>query len=167
MMEIPIELRRRAPAWPTVRALIIAVAIAIGLVDGAPIPTPRVMERLPASMREASIALRDLQTALLAPWRPIKELFAVNQRWAVFSTTGGLRYRMWVEARTGPTGSWTLLYRAHDRDHTLFADTLGYRRVRNVYNPSRSIGAKGTYPALPHGSRARSSNASGASTRYR
>jgi hypothetical protein len=41
-----------------------------------------------------------------------------------------------------------LLYRAHDREHTLFADTLGYRRVRNVYNPSRSIGAKGTYPAF-------------------
>ena len=148
-METRLEPSREGrPAWPTVRAALIAVAIAVGLIDGAPVPTPRVMERLPPILRDVSIFLRDLQATLLVPYRPIKEVLAVNQRWAVFSTTGGIRYRMWVEARTTPAEAWSLLYRAQDAEHTFLADTLGYRRVRNVYNPSRSIGAKGSYPAF-------------------
>jgi hypothetical protein len=148
-METRIEPNRSGgPAWPTARALLIALTIAVGLIDGAPIPTPRVMERLPPFLRDVSTGLGDLQAALLAPWRPIKDIFAINQRWAMFSTTGGIRYRMWVEARTALAGSWTLLYRAQDPEHTFLGDTLGYRRVRNVYNPSRRIGAKSTYPAF-------------------
>jgi hypothetical protein len=140
--------RQRRPAWPILRASLIALAIAVGLIDGAPIPTPRVTERLPSLLRDVSVGLREMQAALLVPWRPIKDVLAVSQRWAVFSTTGGVRYRMWVEARTAHSESWTLLYRAQDPEHTFLADTLTYRRVRNVYNPSRSIGAKSTYPAF-------------------
>jgi hypothetical protein len=138
---------RRRP-WPTLRAVLIAAAIAVGLVDGAPIPTPRVMERLPAVLCDVAMALRDMQTALLVPFRPIKDLFGVSQRWSVFSTTGGVRYRMWVEARAASDPTWTLLYRVHDPEHAFLGDMLGYRRVRNVYNPSRSIGAKSMYPAF-------------------
>jgi hypothetical protein len=138
----------RRAAWPTLRAVLIATAIGVGLVDGAPIPTARVMESLPPTLRDVSMRLQDLQTLLLVPWRPLKELFMVSQRWSVFSTTGGIRYRMWVEARTGSAPTWTLLYRAQDSEHTFLGDTLGYRRVRNVYNPSRSVGAKSTYPAF-------------------
>jgi hypothetical protein len=138
----------RRAAWPTLRAVLIAAAIAVGLVDGAPIPTPRVMESLPPALRDVSMRLQDWQTFLLVPWRPIKDLFMVSQRWSVFSTTGGIRYRMWVEARMGTEPTWTLLYRAQDSEHTFLGDTLGYRRVRNVYNPSRSVGAKSTYPAF-------------------
>jgi hypothetical protein len=138
----------RRATWPTLRAVLIAAAIGVGLVDGAPIPTARVMETLPPILRDVSTRLQHLQTLLLVPWRPLKELFMISQRWSVFSTTGGIRYRMWVEARSGSEQAWTLLYRAHDSEHTFLGDTLGYRRVRNVYNPSRSIGAKSTYPAF-------------------
>jgi len=138
----------RRAAWPTLRAVLIATAIGVGLVDGAPIPTARVMATLPPTLRDVATRLQDLQTLLLVPWRPLKELFMVSQRWSVFSTTGGIRYRMWVEARPGSEPTWTLLYRAQDSEHTFFGDTLGYRRVRNVYNPSRSVGAKSTYPAF-------------------
>src|SRR6188508_1798613 len=136
------------PTWPAARAVLIALAIGVGLVDGAPIPTARVMERLPPILRDVSTGLHDLQTALLFPFRPIKDLFIVSQRWSVFSTTGGVRYRMCVEARAHGDPSWTLLYRAQDSEHAFLGDMLGYRRVRNVYNPSRSIGAKSTYPAF-------------------
>jgi hypothetical protein len=138
----------RRSSWPTLRAVLIAAAIGVGLVDGAPIPTARVMEGLPASLRNVSMRLQDLQTALLFPFRPIKDLFIVWQRWSVFSTTGGVRYRMCVEARKASDSTWTLLYRAQDSEHAFLGDMLGYRRVRNVYNPSRSIGAKSTYPAF-------------------
>ena len=148
-METRIEPHRHGrSAWPAVRASLIALSIAVGLIDGAPIPTPRVMEHLPPLLRDVSMGLRDLQARLLFPFRPVKDVLAVNQRWAVFSTTGGVRYRMWVEARTALSESWTLLFRAQDPEHAFLADTLGYRRVRNVYNPSRSIGAKSTYPAF-------------------
>lgn len=138
----------RRPSWPTLRAVLIATAIGGGLVDGAPIPTPRVMERLPPFLRDISNRLQELQAVVLVPFRPLKETFIVWQRWSVFSTTGGIRYRMWVQARAAADQDWTLLYRAHDPEHDLLGDTLGYRRVRNVYNPSRSIGAKSTYPAF-------------------
>ena len=138
----------RRPSWPTVRAFLIAIAIGVGLVDGAPIPTPRVMEHLPPILRDVSTRLQDLQTTLLVPFRPIKDLFDVSQRWSVFSTTGGVRYRMCVEARAHAEPTWTLLYRAQDSEYAFLGDMLEYRRVRNVYNPSRSIGAKSTYPAF-------------------
>jgi hypothetical protein len=136
------------PAWRTLRAAFIAAAIGVGLVDGAPVPTARVMEGFPPLLRDVSTSLQNLQATLLTPVRPIKELFLVSQRWSVFSTTGGIRYRMWVEARTGSDPTWTLLYRAQDPEHTFLGETLGYRRVKNVYNPSRSIGAKSTYGAF-------------------
>lgn len=148
-MPSPAEANPTSPLlWPTVRGVLIAAAIAIGVIDGAPIPTPRVMERLPPTLRAVSTGLQDLQTTLMAPFLPIKDLFMVKQRWAVFSTTGGVRYRMCVEARAHTDSEWSLLYRAQDPEHAFLDDMLGYRRVRNVYNPSRSIGAKSTYPAF-------------------
>jgi hypothetical protein len=145
-------------AWPSMRALVIAMAIATALIDGAPIPTPRVMQHLPPWLQAASLRLYDVQGLLLAPFRPIKETFGINQRWALFSSTGPSRHRMWVEARTvgrsaggesaaNQTEPWTLLYRALDDEHTFLADTLEFRRVRNTWNRNRR-GAKPLYPAF-------------------
>lgn len=133
--------------WPSLRAALVALAIVVGLVDGAPIPSSRVMDRLSPALRDAAMTLRDVQAFLLTPFLPIKETFAIAQRWAVFATTGGVRYRMWIEARTGD-GPWTLLFRIHDPEHARFESVIGYRRVKNIYNPSRAIGAKSTYPAF-------------------
>ncbi|MET0596103.1 MAG: hypothetical protein ABW133_25615 [Polyangiaceae bacterium] len=138
---------KRGKWWPSVRAALILLAIVVGLVDGAPIPTPRVMDRLSPPMRDAAMRLREWQALLLTPFRPIKETFAVSQRWSVFATTGGTRYRMRIEARAGD-GPWTLLFRIHDPEHALLSSVIGYRRVKNVYNPSRSVGVKGSYPAF-------------------
>jgi hypothetical protein len=55
---------------------------------------------------------------------------------------------MWIEGRSGGDAAWRLLFRMHDPEHTAFASVIGYRRVKNVFNPSRSIGAKSTYPAF-------------------
>jgi hypothetical protein len=138
----------RRPLWSVIRASLIAVSIVVGLVDGAPIASPRAAERLPPSLRDVSAILRRWQETLLVPWQPMKELFGLSQRWHLFSTTGGTRYRMWIEARRAPDEPWTLLYRAQDEEHTFLADTFAYRRVRNVYNPSRVYGVKDAYPAF-------------------
>jgi hypothetical protein len=132
--------------WPSVRALLIAMAIATGLVDGAPIPTPRVMQHLPPAIQTVCRALYATQSFLLTPFAPIKTTFGINQRWALFSSTGPLRHRMWVEGR-GAGQDWTLLYRAQDDEHAFLADTIEFRRVRNVWNPNRR-GAKPLYPAF-------------------
>jgi hypothetical protein len=106
------------------------------------------MDRLPPSLRAPSLVLRHWQETLLTPFRPIKELFALSQRWDMFSATGGTRYRMWIEARRAPDDEWTLLYRAQDEEHAFLSGPLAFRRVRNVYNPSRVYGAKNAYPAF-------------------
>lgn len=135
------------PAWRHVRAWLITLGLLLGLVDGCPIPTPHVMERLPPSLQAACVLLYDAQRGALTPFRPIKDALIISQRWALFSTTGGLRYRMWIEASAGPDEPWTLLYRAEDDAHAFRADTLECRRVRNTWNPSRRS-SKRSYPAF-------------------
>ena len=68
----------RSITWPKIRAFLIALAIAVGLIDGAPIPTPRVMQHLPSSLQTLSLRLYDIQAFLLAPFRPIKDTFGIN-----------------------------------------------------------------------------------------
>jgi hypothetical protein len=77
----------------------------------------------------------------------MKDAFSIGERWALFSSTGGIRYRMWIEASAGSGAPWVLLYRAKDDDHTYLRKTLEIRRVLNVWNPSRA-GQKTSYHAF-------------------
>ena len=95
------SLSQRLPAWNRVRALLIALAMASALIDGCPLPTPRVRARLPPSLQELTDRLYDAQQIVLLPVQPIKDAFSIGQRWALFSSTGGIRYRMWIEASAG------------------------------------------------------------------
>ncbi|HET9960490.1 MAG TPA: hypothetical protein VFQ61_38735 [Polyangiaceae bacterium] len=54
---------------------------------------------------------------------------------------------MWIDARQTTDDSFRLVYRVHDSEHALFADTLEYRRVRGSWNPTRT-GPSESYPAL-------------------
>jgi hypothetical protein len=133
--------------WKYVRAALIAVAIAAALVEGMPLPTAAVMEKLPLSLREATMWLGGVRAALLVPFAPLQGIFHVYQRWPLFSTTGGIRHRMWIEARGNENEPFTLLYRPLDPEHRYLADTLEFRRVRNAWNPHRRS-AKDGYPAF-------------------
>lgn len=141
------RLSERLPAWNRVRALLIALAIATGLLDGCPLPTARVRTRLPPSLQEVSDRLYDAQRVVLLPVHPIKDALSIDERWALFSSTGGIRYRMWIEASAGQGAPWILLYRAKDDDHAYLRETLEFRRVLNVWNPSRA-GKKTSYEAF-------------------
>jgi hypothetical protein len=132
------------PSWPQVRALLITLSIALGLISGFPLPNERAVERLPAAWRGLAQALPGVQSALLSPFRFISNSCAIGQRWTLFSTTGGIRYRLRVEARDTHTGHWRLLYRAQDPEHAFLSRELEYRRVRNGWNPNRR-GIKPSY----------------------
>ncbi len=55
---------------------------------------------------------------------------------------------MWIETRRAG-GSWTLVYRAHDKEHTELHRTLEYRRVFSMWKPY-AWGMSRSYAALVH-----------------
>ncbi len=133
-----------SPWWPRARALLITLSIVLGLISGFPVPNAQAIERFPAAWRGVARTLPRVQTALLTPFRFISDACAISQRWTLFSTTGGIRYRLRVEARNAQTKRWELLYRAQDPEHAFMSRELEYRRVRNGWNPNRR-GIKPSY----------------------
>jgi hypothetical protein len=131
-------------AWAVVRALLITLAIALGLIAGWPMPDAAAIARLPPALRGVATTMPKVQAALLAPFRCFSDPCQLAQRWTLFSTTGGVRYRLWVEARSNRKQRFRLLYRAQDPEHAFMRGVLEYRRVRNAWNPSRR-GIKQSY----------------------
>ena len=121
----------RRPRWPELRAGLIAVAIALGLVEGCPLPPPG--EEAPWQ-RGYVAALRPAQRAVLAPVAWLPRALRFTQRWALFQVGPRDRFRLEVEGRAA--GEWTLLYRAGDRAHAAYADLLEHRRVQGAWNPT-------------------------------
>jgi hypothetical protein len=119
-------------SWPHARAGLVTLAIVVGLMDGCPIP-PR---------KSAPDAIRPLVAAVglgrkygMKPFRPVGELFRLQQTWKLFPTARTSRHWMWIEARRRGATAWELLYRPNDPDHALWADRLAYRRIRGNWNP--------------------------------
>jgi len=144
------RIARAARAWPPIRAGLIAVVVAVGLLDGCPIPSagerPTMERRVPGAMVGAIDELDRVRQVLLRPFRPIGALAGLRQRWKLFSGASRHRFRMWIETRGGePGATWQLRYRPLDDDHAWFADQLEYRRVRGAWNPSTSHGPRGGY----------------------
>ncbi len=116
----------------------------MGLISGFPVPNAAASARFPAAWRGVAEALPRVQAALLSPFRFISDTCQISQRWTLFSTTGGIRYRLRVEARDARSQHWELLYRAQDPEHAFMSRELEYRRVRNGWNPNRR-GLKASY----------------------
>jgi hypothetical protein len=120
--------RRR---WPVIRAAAIAAVIAIGLVDGCPLPNAKQT----AAWAKAPIEeVRKARSTVMKPFQPVREGLEIYQRWTLFRGSSRKRFRVWVEGRTAD-GVWHILYRADDDEHTWDSDVLEYRRIRGSYNP--------------------------------
>jgi hypothetical protein len=131
--------------WRHLRAFIITVLLALGFIAGWPNVAPRIMAQLPPRIAEFSRRVTSLQQALLRPFAPIAGALGIySQNWPLFPGTGGIRHRLWIEAKE-PSGAWTLLFRAHDEEHTAFRSTLEYRRVFNLWKPHHWE-VSGAYP---------------------
>ena len=134
------DLRAR---WPAARAALIAVALALALVDGCPISEHRRAPGWAAGIVERAAAARDVLR------RPIAGLAAdldASQRWTLFRGASRRRFRLYVEGKPA-TGDWQLLHRAGDPEHAEYEDLLAYRRVRGTYAPSGQSG-RGQYHAF-------------------
>lgn len=135
--------------WAAIRAGLIALAIFVGLLDGLPMPTPSerpTMERrLTPGMVKAVDALDEVRLEILEPLRPVSDGFHVRQRFKLFAGASRRRFRMQIEARTGPTAEWQLLYRVLDDEHDFMAPALQYRRARGMWNPHTKHGPRGGF----------------------
>ena len=120
----------RRVRWPQIRAGLIALAIAFGLVDGLPLP-PRA--DTPAWARGFVDSLHDVQGILLWPVRSVRGRLRIAQRWALYQAPGTDRWRMWIEGRAR-TGRWVIVYRAGDSEHAEDAALLENSHVRGVYD---------------------------------
>jgi len=123
------DLRAR---WPAARAALIALAIALGLVDGCPIPDRRFTPEWAYGLVDGADRAR---TAIRRPVASLGEDLDVSQRWALFRGASRRRFRLYLEGKAA-TGDWQLLHRAGDPEHAAYEDLLAYRRVRGTYSPS-------------------------------
>ncbi|MBL9013060.1 MAG: hypothetical protein JNL83_02725 [Myxococcales bacterium] len=117
--------------WPQVRAGLIALVLAVGLVDGCPLPVPPYDSEL---QREVVEAVRPVQHVVLTPFRWISRVFHVTQRWALFQVARRETFRLEVAGRRGDT--WELLFRAGDGDHDTYRGLLLDARVRGAWYPA-------------------------------
>lgn len=121
--------------WPVARAALIALAIALGLVNGCPLPE---RQRTPEWARGAVDALDAARTAVLDPVDWLGEDLKLTQRWTLFRGASRKRFRLLVEGKTA-TGPWQLLYRAGDPEYDAYDDILAYRRIRGTYSPGGQL----------------------------
>jgi hypothetical protein len=82
--------------------------------------------------------------ALLAPFEPLFRHTATHQQWGLFLLGTRECFRIHVDARTHDD-RWVALYHALERGLPRYEAVLRYRRVRGIYNPSMSRGARPQY----------------------
>lgn len=133
--------------WPYVRAVIITLVLVLAFVAGWPARIPKLVRAWPPSLARLALLLPSVQEKVLTPFAPaVGALGITSEDWALFTGTGGRRYRMWIDGQAA-NGAYELLYRAHDPEHAYLAGALEYRRVMNVWNPHHDW-ISSSYPAF-------------------
>jgi hypothetical protein len=126
--------------WPAVRAALIALTLAVGLLEGCPIPDRKHAPPWAHPLRDRA---EDVRGTLLEPFAWVGKDLHFTQRWLLFRGASPKRFRLCVEAKTA-TGDWQLLHRAGDPEHAAYEDLLAYRRLRGQYSPGAQ-GGRGQY----------------------
>jgi len=132
--------------WARVRAALIALVMAVGIIDGLAIPEGSGKERLSPRVRHAAEVASRVRAALLWPLQGVRQALLYNQRWSLFGGAKEERHRLWIEGRRGKK-HWEILYRPHDAEHAWFAGGIEYRRVRAAWNVGRK-GRRASYDAF-------------------
>ena len=132
------------------RAIAITLVIAIGLVDGCPLPPAAYVEPWQVPIVDA---LRPIQEVVMRPFAWVTRALRFSQRWALFQVARRDRYRLELQGRAG--GVWSVMFRAGDAEHTAYAELLLDERIRGAWNPmDRMVGQYGGLATikLAHGS---------------
>jgi hypothetical protein len=122
-------------AWPRVRAALLTLVMAVGLVAGLPFPGDQQLSEVPRWYARLVPSLRRAQELVLTPFRPLPDTLVLVQRWNLFSGARTERYWLSLEGREAATGRFVVLYRPHDSEHATDAAAMEYRRVRGAWNP--------------------------------
>jgi hypothetical protein len=104
-------------------------------------PDRRALEQ---ALLAGSARLVRARRALLAPFQPLFRYTATHQQWGLFLLGTRECFRIHVDARTHDD-RWVALYHALERGLPRYEAVLRYRRVRGIYNPSMSRGARPQY----------------------
>jgi len=131
---------------------VIALVIAVGLLDGCPVPRGanqhrRMVERLGPDLAALVDRVDQVRRVALRPFSPLAGLVRIDQRWKLFVGAPPRVHRMWIEVRGRGDATWRPLFVAGDDRHDFLADRLTYRRVRGVWNPHPD-GTRVGYPAF-------------------
>lgn len=118
--------------WPDARAGLLALVIFFGLVDGCPLPRP---EKTLEWQRGFVEPIRKVQRGVLAPVLWLRPTLRIHQRWSLYQAPSADRFRMSIEG-ADRTGSWHIVYRSADPEHTELADEIDYTRPRGVWDPT-------------------------------
>jgi hypothetical protein len=133
--------------WPYVRAGLITLVLVLAFVAGWPARMAKLVRAWPPSLARVALLLPSLQQKVLTPFAPAAGALGItSEDWALFTGTGGTRYRMWIEG-SAANGAYKLLYRAQDPEHRYLGGALEYRRVMNVWNPHHDW-ISSSYPAF-------------------
>ena len=124
--------------WPQIRAGLIALAIAFGLVDGLPLPPP---DDTPAWEAGFVDGLRHAQRVVMWPLAWMHPTLRIAQRWSLYQSPVAERWRLWIEGRDS-RGRWVIVYRAGDAEHSEDAAIIEYGRIRGAWEvPAQQYGA--------------------------
>jgi hypothetical protein len=117
--------------WAHARAALIAIAIALGLVEGCPLPPP---DKTPAWERGFVEPIRTAQQVVLRPVAWIGRRLRISQQWALYQAPAVDKFRLWIDGRDA-AGRWHLVYRASDPEHAEDEELIDYTRPRGVWDP--------------------------------
>lgn len=157
-------------AWPSVRAGLIGLVLAVHAC--AATPTPRrikpedartataqeeirlwletfagvgvqlTSEQLLELVNEVGGTCADLKKGIMAPFYPLLRLTGTGQSWALFAYPDRYPNRLVVEIRE-PGGEWEPVFRGADPEHAFLEPQIAFRRVRGVYDTAAARGSPG------------------------
>jgi hypothetical protein len=135
-------LRAQMLRRPEGQRIVHGIAGLFAIFGGDPDP-----QRIELGLLDAAARVRSIRNALLSPLVPIERIAALRQQWSLFSVSSPFAFCLRLEAQRAD-GDWELIYRANAEDKLGLGPWLRYRRVRGLYSPSGSSGARRQYPAL-------------------
>jgi len=128
---------------PRGRAALVALALALGLVAGLPLPPPAQVATLSPPLQRVLAGIGAAQSVILAPFQPLMAGLLVGERWSLFAGASQERFRFELSARPSAREPFKILYRADDDRHRFLSDLIEYRRVRGAWNPRTAEPAPG------------------------
>lgn len=154
------------PGWPSVRAALMALVLAVYGLAALPLPhsarramfdEPVAREELaaqaallgrvgvavtPAQVADVLQASNELGVAVyertLKPLAPLFRWTGTGQSWGLFTYPDTFPHQLTVEVRAGPKAPWVTWFAGLDPEHAWMRDVIAYRRVRGVYDGQTS-----------------------------